>query len=237
MRFLPSTSFQPEQESAVLLPELARVCRQQGVLFVRASVVEVHTLAYRAAWSISQNGDIAPANTGRGMDSAFPGAAGAIASLADAEPEETLVHRQSPRRWAFAWSLDSRLAVVAEVQYRDRRDAVGDIDRVLVRLLCAASVRSHTPNAPDTLPIALDGVWPQVERRARPPPLASSLALALALALMSAAALLLGWVAWMPAATPALLKVTLGGGAAAAAAAALLLAWHLASGRRRRPRP
>jgi hypothetical protein len=230
MRFLPSTSFQPEQESAVLLPELARVCRQLGVQFVRASVVEVRTLAYRAAWSISETGDIAPAQAGRAMDSAFAGAAAAIASLADAEPEETLVHRQSPRRWAFTWSLDNRLAVVAEVQYRERRDAVGDLDRVLVRLLCAASVRSHTLNEPDTLPNPPELVWPQVDRRARRPP---PLGLWLALALMLAAGLLLGWIALMPAATPSLLQVALGAGAIAALAAAVLLGWHLAPGRRK----
>lgn len=229
MRFLPSTSFQPEQESAVLLPELARVCRQLGVQFVRASVVEVRTLAYRAAWSISENGDIAPARAGRAMDNAFPGAASAIASLADAEPEQTLVHRQSPRRWAFTWSLDNRLAVVAEVQYRERRDAVGDIDRVLVRLLCAASVRSHTLNEPDTLPNAPELVWPQVDRRARQ---ALPLRLWLALALMLAAGLLLGWAALLPSANAALLQGVLGGGAAAALLAAALLGWQLVLTRR-----
>lgn len=230
MRFLPSTSFQPEQESAVLLPELARVCRQLGVQFVRASVVDVRTLAYRAAWSISETGDIAPASTGRTMDNAFAGAAAAIASLADAEPEETLVHRQSPRRWAFAWSLDSRLAIVAEVQYREKRDAVGDLDRVLVRLLCAASVRRHTLNEPDTLPITPELVWPQVERRASPPP---PLALWGALALLTVMALLLGWIALMPAAGPGLLQAALGGGAAVALTAAALLGWQLARTRRK----
>lgn len=230
MRFLPSTSFQPEQESAVLLPELARVCRQLGVQFVRASVVELRTLAYRAAWSISENGDIAPASTSRTMDNAFPGAASAIASLADAEPEDTLVHRQSPRRWAFSWSLDSRMAIVAEVQYREKRDAVGDIDRVLVRLLCAASVRRHTLNEPDTLPIAPELVWPQVERRARQPP---PVALWAALALLLAAALLLGWIALMPSASAGLLQAALGGGAGVALAAAGLLGWQLAPPRRK----
>lgn len=233
MRFLPSTSFQPDQESAVLLPELARVCRQLGVQFVRASVVEVRTLAYRAAWSISENGDVAPAGTGRGMDSAFAGAASAIASLADAEPEETLVHRQSPRRWAFTWSLDRRLAVVAEVQYRERRDAVGDIDRVLVRLLCAASVRRHTGDEPDTLPAAPELVWPQVDRRARQAP-PWRLWLALALVLVLAAGLLLGWAALLAGADAAVPQRVLAGGAGATLLAAGLLGWELGAARRRR---
>jgi len=214
MRFLPSTSFLPEQEAAVLLPELARVCRQLGVMSVRASVVDVKTLAYRAAWSITETGDIAPTSTDRSVDGAFPGAASAIASLADAEPEDTLVHRQSPRRWAFSWSLDSRSAVVAEVQYRERRDAVGDIDRVLVRLLCSASVRGHTLNEADTVPAVPELVWPQVDRRARQAP---PVRLWLALGLMPPAALL----------QPPF-------GAGAAALAALLLAWHLFATRRQR---
>jgi len=229
MRFLPSTSFLPEQEAAVLLPELARVCRQLGVMSVRASVVDVKTLAYRAAWSITETGDIAPTSTDRSVDGAFPGAASAIASLADAEPEDTLVHRQSPRRWAFSWSLDSRLAVVAEVQYRERRDAVGDIDRVLVRLLCSASVRGHTLNEADTVPAIPELVWPQVERRARQGP---PLRLWLALALMVAAALHLGWAALGSQGAPAL-QATLAAGAGAAVLAAGLLAWHLRGTRRR----
>jgi len=233
MRFLPSTSFLPEQEAAVLLPELARVCRQLGVQFVRASVVDVRTLAYRAAWSITETGDIAPTRTDRTVEGAFPGAASAIASLADAEPEDTLVHRQSPRRWAFCWSLDSRAAVVAEVQYRDRRDAVGDIDRVLVRLLCSASVRGHTLNEADTVPAVPELVWPQVERRARQTPLR----LWLALALLLVAAWPLGWAALaLGAPRPPLpaLQLALAAAAGAATLAAGLLGWQLSATRRPR---
>src|SRR5262249_54758951 len=87
--------------------------------------------------------------------------------------EEMLMQRLSPGRWAYAWRQDDAHAVVAEVQYRERRDVASEIDVAMLRLLCSAKIRAGDDD--ESPAAALPGplqVWPHVERRApaRPSP-------------------------------------------------------------------
>jgi len=188
-----STAFPLEQETPVLLQDLARVFRQLGVQFVRASVVDMSSMAFQAAWTIADSGDISDSPTDRAMDSVFPGAAASVGTLLEAPTDHTLVQKLSPRRWAFAWRLDARNAVVAEAQYRERRDAVSEIDTALVRLVCSASIRrgDATPVAGSEDPNPMLA-WPHVERRARPQTSVSAWA---TVSLAALAGLLALWVA------------------------------------------
>jgi hypothetical protein len=162
--------------------DMARMLRVVGVQSVRASVVDLASRAFQAGLSISDDGVVVERRGDRGLDSLFPGAASALDHLTQGSVEQARLQKLSPRRWVVAWRIDAVLAVIAEAQYRDRRDAVGDIDTAVLRLVCNASIRSSLaareaaalPGGDDTPPVL---VWPQVERRAIKPPARSWLAL------------------------------------------------------------
>lgn len=168
--------------------------RQIGLQFVRASLVEIATLGFHPAWSVSDTGEISEGPPDRPSDSVFPGATALVSGLAGAAPDHTRVQRLSPRRWAFTWPVSDTHAIVAEAHYRDKRDAINDIDTTLVRLVCSASAR-HTP-ATDTTPAQTQTQtavsWPHVERRGRARP---SIYAWVALAMPALAALMCAWLA------------------------------------------
>ena len=185
------SSFLPEGTEPNVQPEVARMFRQIGLQFMRASVVEIASLKFHPAWSISDNGEIGDSPAERSTDSMFPGAAAIVSGLVGAAPEHTRVQRLSPRRWAFTWRVSATEAILAEAHYRDKRDAISDIDTALVRLVCSTSAR-HSAAVTD-VPVGL-AEWPRVDRRAPARP--SRVAwLSAALSVLSAvAALLCGWL-------------------------------------------
>ena len=186
-----SSSFLLERDEPNVQPEVARMFQQIGLQFVHASVVEIESMEFRTAWSVSDSGEVSDGPSEPGADSVFPGAAAIVSGLVGAAPEHTRVQRLSPRRWAFTWCVSASEAIVAAAHYRDKRDAISDIDTALVRLICSASARRATAVTGAPVMPAESQVWPRVDRRVRARP---SRVAWLAVALPAFAALLCGWL-------------------------------------------
>ena len=129
-----------------LAPLLARdmllMFGQIGVASLRASVVDMDSMAFQSAWSITEQGEVIEDLVGRGLDSTFPAAMATIAQMGVAPPEQTVVRKLNPRHWAFAWRIDEHLVAVAEARYRDQRDMMSPADTALVRLICDTGIRA-----------------------------------------------------------------------------------------------
>jgi len=166
-----------------LLQDMARMLRHLGVQSLRASAVDMNSMAFQAAWSISSDGTVREGVPGRALDSIFPGGSSALGRLERLPADGTLSQKLSPRRWVFAWRLDERNAAVTEAQFQARRDLVADGDVALIRLLCNTSLRGVAGASPALAPGTAAMVWPQHERRAlRRPPVSMTWLLSLLLA-------------------------------------------------------
>ena len=144
-----SATDQSQPPAGGLAPLLARdmalMFSQIGVASLRASVVDMDSMAFQSAWSITERGEMGEDLLGRGLDSTFPAAMATIAQMGVAPPEQTVVRKLNPRHWAFAWRIDERLVAVAEARYRDQRDMMSPADTALVRLICDTGIRAgHT---------------------------------------------------------------------------------------------
>lgn len=194
----PSTMFDESAFATGLhlpptLPQdIARSFRLLDVAAFRASIVDIDSLAFQAAWTISEQGEVADSPVDQPLDGSFPAATAAINLLADAPDDETLAHRLSPRRWGLAWRLDDQRVMLAEVRFHERRDAVGDADKALLRLACGAAIQPLGGHAPrDAGPI--EGLaWPLPDRRPQAP---IAWLAGLSLALMVIGTLLATWLA------------------------------------------
>lgn len=160
----------------MLARDMALMFSQIGILSLRASVVDMESMAFQPAWSISDRGEVAEDPLNRGLDSAFPAAMATIAQMGVLSPEHTVVRKLSPRHWAFAWRIDDRHVAVAEARYRDQRDMQTDADTALVRLICDNGIRAGQADAAagngrQTQVVAGDAghrpqpVWPGTDRR------------------------------------------------------------------------
>lgn len=171
--------------------DLTLMFRPLGIEACRAFAMDLQSLECRAAWLISERGEVGDDSPDRTLDSAFPGASSVVAQLAALERDETLVHKLSPRRWVFAWRVDARHGVVAETRYRETREPPTEVDSALIRLVCDAGMRmgeSSAADAPDEASASL--TWPQVDRRLS----RRSTVVALCLVLMATIAALAVWV-------------------------------------------
>jgi hypothetical protein len=212
---LASAALLPDQDrlghslSPALRQDMARMFRQLGVQQLRASVADTTSMASQVTWSLSDMGQLSVPVSERNLDSVFPGASSTIAHLDAVASENTTVQKLSPRLWGFAWRVDAKHAIVAEVQYREKRDSVSETDIALVRLVCSAVIRAgqpapaaHNTHNVHTVPGSLGPmggvgahalVWPAVERRAY---VASPRATWTALAFSTLAALITAWLAF-----------------------------------------
>jgi hypothetical protein len=168
-----ASSLLPDQDrlghslSPALRQDMARMFRQLGVQQLRASVADTTSMASQVTWSLSDVGQLSVPVTERNLDSVFPGASATIAGLGAVASDATTVQKLSPRLWGYAWRVDAHNAIVAEVQYRERRDSVSETDTALVRLVCSAVIRAGQPaGGPPAVGPAHALVWPAVERRA-----------------------------------------------------------------------
>ncbi len=141
-----TTSGHDDGPTSTLGPLLARdmalMFSQIGIMSLRASVVDMESMAFHPAWSISDRGEVAEDPMSRGLDSAFPAAMATIAQMGVSSPEHTVVRKLSPRHWAFAWRIDDHHVAVAEARYRDQRDMQTEADTALVRLICDNGIRA-----------------------------------------------------------------------------------------------
>jgi len=120
---LPASGLAP-----LLARDMALMFGQLGVASVRASVVDMDSMAFQSAWSVTEKGEVGEDFLGKGLDSTFPAAMATIAQMGVAPPEQTVVRKLNPRHWAFAWRIDDRLVAVAEARYRDQRDMMSPAD-------------------------------------------------------------------------------------------------------------
>ena len=168
----PSTGLAP-----LLARDMALMFGQLGVASVRASVVDMDSMAFQSAWSVTEKGEVGEDFLGKGLDSTFPAAMATIAQMGVAPPEQTVVRKLNPRHWAFAWRIDERLVAVAEARYRDQRDMMSPADTALVRLICDTGIRARQTegDSPRPRPLPPSAArdhphlqWPEVDRRQAP---------------------------------------------------------------------
>jgi hypothetical protein len=181
---------------AMLSHDIARSFRQLGVASFRASVVNVDTMSFQAAWTISESGEVTDNLVDRPLDSSFPAATAAINLLAHASDDETLLHKLSPRRWGIAWRQEDPNVVLAEAQFHDRRDAISESDKTLLRLVCSAAMRPPgSGGIPGLVEPGAAMVWPGTETQApaQPPRLLARLSVVL----LACSMLLCLWIAAM----------------------------------------
>ena len=168
--FEDSSSLASTPLPVTLSQDIARCLRQIGVASFRASVVNVDSMTFQAAWTISEQGDVTDNQVDRPIDSSFPAATAAINLLAHATDNETLLHKLSPRRWGIAWRLDDPNVVLAEAQFHDRRDAISEADKTMLRLVCSAAMRPSA-RATEAGMAAEPGAalaWPNADTTGRP---------------------------------------------------------------------
>ncbi|HOB93525.1 MAG TPA: hypothetical protein PK306_01200 [Aquabacterium sp.] len=178
-----------------LSQDIARSFRQLGVASFRASVVNVDSMSFQAAWTISESGEVTDNQFDRPLDSSFPAATAAINLLAHASDDETLLHKLSPRRWGIAWRLDDPNVVLAEAQFHERRDAISESDKTLLRLVCSAAMRPAGPSSiPGLVEPGAGMVWPGAEAQAAQPP---RLVSRLSVVLLACSMLMCLWIAAM----------------------------------------
>lgn len=149
----------------MFLRDMTLMLAQLGVESIRASLVDLASMAYRPAWGITARGEFSDdPGTQRG-DSTLPWVESIISQLDNLQPEHTLVEKLSPRYWGFAWRYDDRHAAVAAVLYLQGHDERDDAHNALVRLVCDIGIRAQehavAGSAGDRPPV----VWPAVERR------------------------------------------------------------------------
>ena len=191
--------------ASLLARDMALMFSQMGVASVRASVVDMDSMAFQSAWSITEKGEVGEDFLGKGLDSTFPAAMATIAQMGVAPPEQTVVRKLNPRHWAFAWRIDERLVAVAEARYRDQRDMMSPTDTALVRLICDTGIRARQSegDSPRPRPLPASAArdhphlqWPEVDRRQAPQVALSTRAGVLLMALSAVLALWLTlWVA------------------------------------------
>ncbi len=139
-------------QSSALVPALAHdmalMFGQIGVHSFHASVVDLNSMEFQSAWSITEHGEFTDDRPDRSLDSVFPGAMATIVQLGQEPAETTVVRKLSPRHWAFAWRLDERHVAVAEARYHDKRDEQSAVDTALLRLVCDTGIRAGRLQSP-----------------------------------------------------------------------------------------
>ena len=184
----------------LLARDMALMFGQLGVASVRASVVDMESMAFQSAWSVTEKGEVGEDFLGKGLDSTFPAAMATIAQMGVAPPEQTVVRKLNPRHWAFAWRIDERLVAVAEARYRDQRDMMSPTDTALVRLICDTGIRARQSEGDraKARPLPASAArehphlqWPEVDRRAAPQ---VALTTRIGVLLMALSALLALWL-------------------------------------------
>ncbi len=184
----------------LLARDMALMFGQLGVASVRASVVDMDSMAFQSAWSVTEKGEVGEDFLGKGLDSTFPAAMATIAQMGVAPPEQTVVRKLNPRHWAFAWRIDERLVAVAEARYRDQRDMMSPADTALVRLICDTGIRARQSEGEGPRPRPLPASaarehphlqWPEVDRRQAPE---LALSTRIGVLLMAISALLSLWL-------------------------------------------
>lgn len=126
-----------------LAGDMARLFRVLGLQSFRASVVDMASMSYEAAWLVGEDGESVDEPDRAPLDSAFPGSLSVISRLANASLDETVDHPLGARRCVYAWRLDGLRVVIAEARYHDRHNRTRDLDIAAARLVCSAGLMSR----------------------------------------------------------------------------------------------
>lgn len=174
-----------------LAGDMARLFRVLGLQSFRASVVDMASMAYEAAWLVGENGEFVDEPDRAPLDSAFPGSTTVISRLANASLEETIDQPLGARRCVYAWRMDGLRVVIAEARYHERHNRARDLDIAAARLVCSAGLMGRHGGLRTGEP-ALPLNWTQTEP---PPPAPARSLLFGGLGLSLAAAGLAAWLA------------------------------------------
>jgi hypothetical protein len=122
---------------------MARLFRVLGLQSFRASVVDMASMSYEAAWLVGEDGESIDEPDRAPLDSAFPGSLSVVSRLANASLDETVDHPLGARRCVYAWRLDGLRVVIAEARYHERHNGSRDLDIAAARLVCSAGLMSR----------------------------------------------------------------------------------------------
>lgn len=110
-----------------------------GLKGLRASMMEVGSMACLSSWSIGETDPLGPlAEDAAGAS--FPTAMATIVHLNGTPSEQTLTRQLDPQCWAFAWRVDEHRVAVAEARYRLPSTVRTEKDIAVVRQLCTAGI-------------------------------------------------------------------------------------------------
>ncbi|MDT7838270.1 hypothetical protein [Aquabacterium sp. OR-4] len=123
-----------------LAGDMARLFRVLGLQSFRASVVDMASMAYEAAWLVGENGELVDEPDRAPLDSAFPGSTSVVARLANASLDETIDQPLGARRCVYAWRMDGLRVVIAEARYHERHNRTRELDIAAARLVCSAGL-------------------------------------------------------------------------------------------------
>lgn len=141
--FIPHDAVPVPAPYGPLAGDMARLFRVLGLQSFRASVVDMASMSYEAAWLVGENGETVDEPDRAPLDSAFPGSLSVVSRLANASLDETVDHPLGARRCVYAWRLDGLRVVIAEARYHERHNRSRDLDIAAARLVCSAGLMSR----------------------------------------------------------------------------------------------
>lgn len=144
---LPADALPVPAPFGPLASDMARLFRVLGLQSFRASVVDMASMAYEAAWLVGENGEFVDEPDRAPLDSAFPGSTTVISRLANASLDETIDQPLGARRCVYAWRMDGLRVVIAEARYHERHNRSRDLDIAAARLVCSAGLMGRRSGA------------------------------------------------------------------------------------------
>lgn len=122
--------------------------RQLDVVSVRCLLIDIASLDFRQAWTITESGGFTQDAAVWPADPEFPGLVTTVSRLAGAPSDETFTRRIAPRRWVFGWRIEQSLVIVVDARFRVPLGEVSPADTAMLRLVCRTSLPRRREAAP-----------------------------------------------------------------------------------------
>lgn len=122
--------------------------RQLDVVAVRCLLIDLESLGFRQAWTLTETGDFNLEDAVWPADQEFPGLVTTVSQLSQAPSGETFTRRIAPRRWVFGWRIEQSLAIIADARFRVPLGDLSPSDIAMLRLVCSASLPRRRETAP-----------------------------------------------------------------------------------------
>ncbi len=120
--------------------DMVDVLRQLDVVSVRCLLIDLDSLDFRHAWTITETGGFSRDEAVWSADQDFPGLVTTVSRLSLAPSDETFARRIAARRWVFGWRIEQSLAIVVDARFRVPLGDVSPSDFAMLRLVCGASL-------------------------------------------------------------------------------------------------